>query len=286
MTVLILRSSQQQEQALTGLDWDGSGDERRMLVFTSPPPIYPLTFVWKVFPRNQVETRPDGNRYFTAFFWGNNGTFFWNTGGPAPSFDTGTYYGCHPYPTPNPDGDGKWEISVYGGDFVTRDDTSAPFVTWDQWYSQAFVATRASVFDTNHKYWIALPSTSSANTITKNITGDGNWADEDPPDPCICWGQAPDDGTGHSWGGYDGWEEFNWIIRGVQIYTEGLSQAAVVALGACETDAEVLAECSSRGITSLWYLNMNPTPTDVQDKSGNGHHPTWEGSARPTLWTE
>jgi hypothetical protein len=30
---------------------------------------------------------------------------------------------------------------------------------------------------------------------------------------------------------------------------------------------------------------MDPTPTDVQDKSGNGHHPQWDGSGRPALWS-
>ena len=33
-----------------------------------------------------------------------------------------------------------------------------------------------------------------------------------------------------------------------------------------------------------WYLNLNPTPGDVTDKSGNGHHPSWDGTTAQ-LWT-
>lgn len=266
------------EQALTGLDWDGSGTVRRMLVFTSPPPIYPLTFLHKAFPRNQVNTRADGNRYSTGFFWGNNGSFTWN-GGAA-----GTYYGAHPYPIPAPTGNGKFEISIYSADFVERDDGSEPFVTFDRWYSHGFVATRLSASDTHHKLFVDLPSVATADTITVDITGDSNWAATDPPSPCICIGQAPNVG-GVSWGGYPGWEEYNGILRGLQIHVGGLSQAQVLTLEACETDAEVLAACISLGIDPPWHLCMNPTPTDVTDKSGNGHHPSWDGAARPTLWT-
>lgn len=35
----------------------------------------------------------------------------------------------------------------------------------------------------------------------------------------------------------------------------------------------------------IWYSNLNPTPTDVSDKSGQGRHPTFANANRPTLWT-
>ena len=104
------------------------------------------------------------------------------------------------------------------------------------------------------------------------------------------FGQAPDtNGGGISWNGdgYPSWEEQNAIIRGIQVYSSFLSQADIVALAALETDAAVLAYCAANGITSLWYLNMNPTPTDVTDKSGNEHHGSWTaGAGRPALWTQ
>jgi hypothetical protein len=71
----------------------------------------------------------------------------------------------------------------------------------------------------------------------------------------------------------------------MQFYNAALSEAQILALSACETDAQVLAQCATLGIAAPWYLNMNPKPTDVQDKSGNGHHPSWDGTGRPTLWS-
>jgi hypothetical protein len=42
---------------------------------------------------------------------------------------------------------------------------------------------------------------------------------------------------------------------------------------------------TSAGSASIWYLNLNPRPDDISDKSGRGHHPAWVGNERPRLWT-
>ncbi len=39
------------------------------------------------------------------------------------------------------------------------------------------------------------------------------------------------------------------------------------------------------GAANFRYLNVNPTPTDISDKSGRGHHPSWVGSERPALYS-
>jgi hypothetical protein len=258
----------------TGLDWDGTAPGRRMLYWSSPLSMYPATYLFKVYQRNQV-TRSPNNRYYTTFFWGNNGEFDWGA-------EYGqSYYGAQPYPSPANSNDGKWEISVIANDFITRDDGSSPYVTNNAWYSQAFVAENAGGSTRHHKFYIALPSVSTANTITADHFG----GDDVPPSPALMFGQAPDDGAGLSWGHYPGWEEQNAIIRGIQVYSSVLTEAQIVDLSAMETDAEVLAYCSSESITSLWLLLMNPTPTDVTDKSGNARHGSWAGSERPTLWT-
>jgi hypothetical protein len=36
-------------------------------------------------------------------------------------------------------------------------------------------------------------------------------------------------------------------------------------------------------VSSIWYLNRDPTPTDTSDKSGAGHHPVWVRNERPSL---
>jgi len=93
-------------------------------------------------------------------------------------------------------------------------------------------------------------------------------------------GQSPDDGTGQSWGGYDGWEEFNGIIRGIQIYNCKLSLTDI--------QAEIANPLSTtQGQACAWYLNLDPRPSDVTDKKGIGtpHNPQWEGTTA-LEWSE
>jgi len=59
----------------------------------------------------------------------------------------------------------------------------------------------------------------------------------------------------------------------------------IAAIAACNTDAQVLAYCAANGIATPHFLNMNPTPSDITDKSGNGNNPSWATGSRPTLWT-
>lgn len=258
---------------ITGLDWDGSGASRRMLYWHSPPAGWPMTLLFKVYQRNQVTGVGDGSRYYTTFFWGNDGAFVWGSGYEY------SYYGCHPYPTTAPTGDGKWEISAAAADVVTRDDGSSPYVTVNEWYSQACIASDLGGGNFREKFYIDLPSVSTTDTITHDTSA----ARVSPPTPAIVVGQAPDL-AGESWGGYSRWEEQNAIIRGLQFYSTALTQAQVVALGALDSDAAVLSYCAANSITSLWFLNMNPKPTDVTDKSGAGNHGAWDGAGRPTLW--
>jgi hypothetical protein len=51
-----------------GLDFPGSEGtvETMRFRFGDPLPIYPATYIWRVFPRYQAG-------FYTAFFWGNDG---------------------------------------------------------------------------------------------------------------------------------------------------------------------------------------------------------------------
>jgi hypothetical protein len=57
----------------------------------------------------------------------------------------------------------------------------------------------------------------------------------------------------------------------------------------CRSGAELqwpVSELAAPGsAVKPWYLNLNPTPTDISDKSGSNNHPVWEGADRPALWT-
>lgn len=230
---------------------------RRMLYWHNPFPIYDATYVFKVYPRKKpVPQYPNG--YYTTFFWGNDGSFTWNGG------NANTYYGAHPYPIPAPNGPGQWEISVNSNDYVTGSE-----VVWNRWYTQAFRAWRESPSITHHEFYWDLPDTSKV--IRQTVT-DPNWATVNPPTPAIVMGQGPNL-NGASWGGYAGWEEFNGIIRGIQIYSGLLSVNDMLA--------EIQSpKSTAAGSNRIWYLNLNPRPSDVSDKKGTGtaHNPSWDGT--------
>lgn len=268
---------------LTGLDFNGNPTDQRSILWAdvSSLPAYPCTLIWKVFQRNQVTNRPDHNRYYVNNFRGNNGRFDWGTGWES------SYYGFHPYPVPpdllppiGPPGDGKFEVSADAGDRVTMDDNSEPFVTNGRWYDQAAVCT-SSGGTLQQIYYTDLANVSTATTITHTQTGPRST----PPSDCIIWAQAPDNGSGQSWGGYDQWEENNAIHRGIQIYSSAISLPNIQGLRVLETDAAVLSYNSSHSITTLWYLNMNWKLLDLLDKSGGGHHAAFQGIGRPTQVT-
>jgi hypothetical protein len=241
-----------------GLEWTGEGSVRRMLRWHNPFPIYDATYIFRVYPRKKP-VPPNPNGYYTTFFWGNDGSFIWDGG------NANTYYGAHPYPVPAPNGPGQWEISVYSNDYVTGSE-----VKWDRWYTQAFRAWRESATVTHHEFYYDLPDTSKV--IKRTIT-DGSWASRNPPKPAIVIGQAPDNGRGESWGGYEGWEEFDGIIRGIQIYSGLLSVSDII-------DEIEAPQSTLAGRDLIWYLNLNPRPSDVADKKGTGtpHNPSWDGT--------
>jgi Concanavalin A-like lectin/glucanases superfamily/Purple acid Phosphatase, N-terminal domain len=244
-----------QTSAQYGLEWPGDGAVRRMLYWHNPFPIYDATYVFKVYPRKKT-SGPTG--YYTTFFWGNDGKFSWDGGYPN------TYYGAHPYPIPAPKGPGQWEIAIYSNDYVTGSE-----VQWNRWYTQVFRAWRVSASETRHEFYWDWPDTTKV--IRKTIV-DTRWASRNPPTPAIVMGQAPNL-NGASWGGYPGWEEFNGVIRGVQIYSGLLSLN--------DLQAEIaVPESTIAGRNFIWYLNVNPRPTDVTDKKSTGtpHNPSWAGT--------
>ncbi len=213
-----------------------------------------VTYIWRAYPRQQ-------HGYYTTFFWGNDGDFWWD--GPN------TYYGFHPYPQ----GDGnshKWEIAGdYGGDYLS--DT----VTYNRWYTQV-ARVWSDGGGKHHEFYWDWPDTSKVLTHTAS-TGFGN---TNPPSPALTWGDAPwPHGTGCIYGECgEGGEVYNGILRGIQIYNNTLSLSDI--------QNEIKKPLStSAGASNIWYLNINPTPTDISDKSGQNHHPAWVGSERPTLYT-
>jgi len=265
-----------------GLEWDGTGSVRRMLYWNLPPPIYPMTYLFRVLPHQKHAPASEPTGYYTTFFWGNNGTFTWKGGG------ANTYYGMHPYPAGGagaPNGEGQWEISVH-----SIDPTTGVPVSWDRWHVQAIRVRRINSTTTEHEFyydWDLLnpPTSCAAPRCLSQTVSDSGWATSNPPNPAIVMGQAPDlcglppCQSGFSWGGYPGWEEFKGVIRGIQIYTNYLSLTDI--------QAELTTpKSSTAGAAAIWYLNVDPRPSDVTDKKATGtpNTPAWAGTTA-TEWT-
>lgn len=253
--------------AVTGLDFPGiAGTTTTMRFNFSNPqsnglPIYGpsgqgVTIIWRAYPRQQAS-------FYTTFFWANddgtgtlNTCWFWDSG------NIGSTWGAHPYPDPSPNGtDHFWEIACEGQDAV-----AGSHIVYDRWYTQAFRCWGASGNVKHHEFYYDLPDTAKVVTYT---TSSSSWGDNLPPFPKLTFGDAP-----HNEGG----EVYSGILRNFLIYNDLLSTA------------DILNEYASPGSTvdgaaSLWYKNLNPTPSDISDKSGNGHHPSWVGSERPTLYS-
>lgn len=246
-----LQNFSQPSQALAGLDFKGSASTLGTVRFRflNPLAIYPATYIWRLYPRQQAG-------YYTTFFWGTGeSNFWWDSGAPN------TYYGAHPYPQP-PDAASlshKWEISTsFGGDFLSAED-----VVYDRWYTQALVAWSNGQGKHTRFYW-DLPDTTKV-IADLSPTSFGNTM---PPTPALTWGDAPWAPSG---------EMMNGIVRSIQIYTTDLPVGQVIA----ESNAPLSIPAAA---SNIWYLNLNPTPTDISDKSGAAHHPEWVGSERPLLW--
>jgi hypothetical protein len=232
--------------------------------FTDPHtnglPIYGLpgsgvTYIFKVRPKQQTG-------YYTTFFWANdNGigdltNFEWKNG------SSDTYYGMHPYPPGSSGGTShNWEISVEQQDFQNG------VVVKDVWYTQV-VRVWADGSGKHHEFYWNWPSTDPAQMVTR--TSPTTWGNEYPPLPALTFGDAP-------W--QPGREMCSCTLRGIQIYSSLLSLEDI--------QQEIASPKSTvAGSASIWYLNLNPTPTDISDKSGRGHNPQWVGDRRPTLWSQ
>ena len=251
---------------VTGLDFPGSAAVTTTMrfKFDNPPgsglPIYGpagvgVTYIWRAYPRQQAG-------YYTAFFWGNDDgrgdltTFLWVPGGTADS-----YYGAHPYPQNPPNGSSHfWEISIEQADFTNGT------VVYDRWYTQVFRVWIDGSGSKHHEFYWDWPYTDAAHRVTR--VSPAIWGNLMPPVPALTWGDAP-------WA--PGNEVWNGILRGIQIYATSLTLTDI--------QAEISTPLSSSaGANTIWYLNLNPTPSDISDKSGQNHNPVWVGSERPALY--
>ncbi|HKP96481.1 MAG TPA: hypothetical protein VJ385_12055 [Fibrobacteria bacterium] len=119
-----------------------------------------------------------------------------------------------------------------------------------------------------HLFYVDLPDTTK---VIRQVAPSG-WPT--PNAPVFRFGASPWTGNGSS-----NSETPNGILRAFKMFP---------AL----STADMLAESASDQVNTPatanppWYINVNPTPTDVSDKSGAGHHPVWANSNRPSLYVK
>jgi hypothetical protein len=222
-----------------------------------------VTYIWKYRPLQHTG-------YYSTFFWGNDdgagalSTFLWQSGA------ANSYYGMHPYPQGGASGTvHNWEVSVEQNDFI------GALVTKGVWHSQATRVRGAVNAVKEHEFYWNLPNLDAANRVFR--TSPTTWGNVNPPAPALTWADAPWQPSHERGAG---------VHRGIQIYNAYLTTSQIVQLAALESDAAVLSMASSLGLSSaLWYLNMNPTPSDISDKSGAGHTPLWVNANRPALYS-
>ena len=228
------------------------------------------TFIWKVKYRQQTG-------YYTCFFWGNNGTFYWYPGGSGGGVNS--YYGCHPYPTSG-DGTGSnhnFEISCGRGvDWVTTraGGTHPPLKDNATWYTQALRTIRNADGTKKHIFYVKLPSTANADVIEYTVPADQG--EVNPPSPSVTFGDAPWN-TGNLSGRT--LERLSGTLRHIKIFNRALSEADTLAEAA--NDALV----TSQGQANVWWMKINPKPDDLLCDAGTGRNPIWGSSTKATLWT-
>lgn len=271
--IILNFSSPAQCATIYGLDFPGSSPVATTIrfKFTNPQnnglPIYGpygngVTYIWKAYPRAQKSPAMGG--YYTTFFWGNDDgagtlkTFLWKNRNSVAD----TFYGVHPYPRHRYTSSTltDWEIAVEQQDFINGR------VVYGQWYKQALVVW-SDATGKHHEFYWDLPRTDAGYMVSR--ISPPTYGNIDPPSPTLTWGDAP-------WN--PGKEVYSGILRGIQIYAAKLTIKDIIS-------ESVKPLSTFTGVKSIWYLNSDPTPTDISDKSGRGHNPVWVGSERPSLFS-
>ena len=227
------------------------------------------TYIWKYRPRQQ-----DGY-YVTMWYSRADGHF--NQG--TPLYDA--YYGGHPYPFPPRGGDSNpnhaWELAGMedGRDTLgtggSDDDSTARTVVKDVWHTQALRITYNADGTKTARFYFNLPLTAESDYIEYRSTAD--YGETTPRSPAITFGDSP-------WYADFQHERMSGVIRHIKIIAKSLSEVDIIA----EAQSETLV--TADGQANVWYMNINPTPDDITDKSGAGNDPVWATSTRAQLYID
>lgn len=219
-----------------------------------------VTYIWEVEFRN-----PSHIGYFTTFFWGNKGSFLWDSGSPN------TYYGAHPYP--EVDGStGKrhnWEISIEGGDRVNTIAGGPRLLVPGKRWRQAL---RVDGSTKECRFYIDLPNVGDNDIIT--YTPAAGYGNTNPPTPAVYFGDAP-------WS--PGNERLNGTLGPVKIIATLLSESDTIA----ESNDMTRLVTSNAQSNNWWSKKSFDTVDSLTDDYGSGRSFAWETASKATrvLWS-
>jgi hypothetical protein len=219
-----------------------------------------------------------------------------NTGSWVPNYG----YGTHPYPTDNESSptynssDGQYTGLLYSGGGIDGDihhheladgrdiiacgssitecgGAITPLSVSDgTWLTQARVAYEDGS-DTVHIYWPDLVGNPSKKLVaiktTSTITGSAGST------PAFYFGASDWTASG---GAND--ETPSGQFRFFKLFDTDLSLSDIQTEAAYEGNTAQTAA----GLANTWYMNINPTVSDVTDKSGEGNDPSWANANRPS----
>jgi len=237
-----------------GLDWTGSDMVPRL----------DHTVIWKAKYEQQ-----DG---YYAWAWHVFADNAWHGGAGE--------YGTHPYPTTaTVDGSGystggtgssgavHYHEIANGLDKIS-DGGSPLLVVKDVWLSQARTCETVGS-NYVHTYWPDIDGNPSFSITwtTSTAPNTGSFGAMK-----FRFGASPWTATGSA-----NEETPSGTFRHLLQYSRAMSLSEIQAKLALTTNDTTDAD--------RWYSNINPTPSDVADKSGQGHNPSWANSNRPTLYS-
>lgn len=232
-----------------------------------------------------IRARPKSQTGYYSWLWHSPNTGTW---------DSGAYsFGTHPYPC-----DGGYDGSGYqtggtgeagtdhyyeiAGVGAPADKIAIPMEPATQVNKSGVWVTHVRTCETTggnlrHRMWPDFssdPSRYVETTITTGSLGSAGGA------PAFYLGCSDWRAGIPSAGQND--ECVSALVRGIRLYNACLSSADITAeINAINTNTTG----SSGGASAVWYINDSPTPSDVSDKSGAGHSPSWANANRPGLWT-
>ncbi len=254
---------------ISGLQWNktnaaDSSDVRLTWTGSDLPPRYPITILYKYRPAAQ-------NNYYSVF---------WYTAATEAFTGASYYQGGTPYPLGGSGSTHRWEVAHDGTDTYSSQD-----VIKGIWYPQAFTANLDGSLNLDYEYFWAVDS---GTTSTWMVTTESSAANLTS---CVCtatstygaayimelgaapWRQNQPDPTKND-------EVLYGVIRDIQVFDTILSASDIATEIATESNSAQTAV----GARHLWYSNVDPIPSDVTDKSGASHDPTWANAYRPIQW--